>query len=100
MRSPTGTTSLTGRARRSARSSCGWRRGAIDKTQAADALDKLLYAWRGDERELALRERVAELRGQTGAWRVALSTAATGGNRLSRTGRADPRPAEGHVRRR
>ncbi len=48
--------------------------GALDKTHAADVLDKLLYSWRGDARELALRERVAELRGQTGAWRVALST--------------------------
>jgi hypothetical protein len=47
--------------------------GQLDKTQAADALDKLLYAWRGDARELALRERVAELRGQTGQWRVALA---------------------------
>ena len=46
----------------------------LDKTQAADALDKLLYVWRGDAWELALRERVADLRGQTGAWRVALST--------------------------
>ncbi|MDR3533182.1 MAG: hypothetical protein P4L90_21815 [Rhodopila sp.] len=46
----------------------------LDKTQAADALDKLLYAWRGDARELALRERVAELRGQIGAWRAALAT--------------------------
>jgi hypothetical protein len=45
----------------------------VDKTQAADALDKLLYAWRGDEREIALRERIAELRAQTGAWRVALA---------------------------
>jgi hypothetical protein len=36
-------------------------------------LDKLLYAWRGDARELALRERVAELRAQTGGWRVALA---------------------------
>ena len=45
----------------------------IDKVQAADALDKLIYAWRGDERELALRERVAELRAQTGAWRPALA---------------------------
>lgn len=42
--------------------------------QAADALDKLLYAWRGDQRELALRERIAELRGQAGQWRLALST--------------------------
>jgi tetratricopeptide (TPR) repeat protein len=46
----------------------------LDKTQAADALDKLLYAWRGDARELALRERIADLRGQTGAWGVALAT--------------------------
>jgi tetratricopeptide (TPR) repeat protein len=46
----------------------------LDKVQAADALDKLLYAWRGDAQELALRERVADLRGQTGAWRVALAT--------------------------
>ncbi len=45
----------------------------IDASQAADALDKLIYAWRGDQRELALRERIAELRGQSGAWRVALS---------------------------
>jgi len=42
--------------------------------QAADALDKLIYVWRGDQRELALRERTAELRGQAGTWRVALST--------------------------
>jgi hypothetical protein len=47
--------------------------GTLDKSQAADALDKLLYAWRGDTRELALRERVAQLRGQVGAWRVALA---------------------------
>ncbi len=46
----------------------------IDPGQAADALDKLIYAWRGDQRELALRERIAELRAQAGAWRVALST--------------------------
>jgi tetratricopeptide (TPR) repeat protein len=45
----------------------------LDKIQAADALDKLLYAWRGDARELALRERIADLRGQAGAWRVALA---------------------------
>ena len=45
----------------------------LTKAHAADALDKLLYAWRGDARELTLRERVAELRGQTGAWREALA---------------------------
>lgn len=48
--------------------------GVLDKQQAADALDKLLYAWRGDRRELDLRERIADLRGQTGAWRKALAT--------------------------
>ena len=63
--------------------------GVLDKTQAADALDKLLYAWRGDARELALRERVAELRGQTGAWRVALATLRQAADRFSRPGRAD-----------
>lgn len=46
----------------------------ITASQAADALDKLTYAWRGDQRELALRERVAELRGQSGQWRAALAT--------------------------
>ncbi|MFL5282788.1 MAG: hypothetical protein ACJ8AW_17815 [Rhodopila sp.] len=45
----------------------------INAAQAADALDKLLYAWRGDERELALRERIAELRGQSGGWREGLA---------------------------
>ena len=47
--------------------------GEIDKKQAADALDKLLYAWRGDSRDLALRQRVADLRSQTGGWRTALA---------------------------
>ena len=28
----------------------------IDASQAADALDKLIYVWRGDQRELALRD--------------------------------------------
>jgi hypothetical protein len=45
----------------------------LDKGQAADALDKLLYAWRGDQRELALRERVADLRAQSGAWRAGMA---------------------------
>ena len=46
--------------------------GRIDVKQAADGLDTLLYAWRGDRRERSLRERVAELRARTGAWRSAL----------------------------
>jgi hypothetical protein len=45
----------------------------IDAGTAVEALDKLLYAWRGDNRELALRERIAALRVQTGAWRDALA---------------------------
>ncbi len=48
-------------------------KGKIDPAQAADALDKLIYVWRGDQREVALRERIADLRAQSGAWRVALS---------------------------
>ena len=45
----------------------------IDNAQAADALDKLMYVWRGDRRDLALRERLAELRQMSGAWKPALS---------------------------
>ncbi len=47
--------------------------GAIDAKQAADALERQFYAWRGDQHELALRERVAELRSQSGSWRAALT---------------------------
>jgi hypothetical protein len=44
----------------------------LPPAQGADALDRLLYAWRGDERELALRRRIAELRRAAGQWRPAL----------------------------
>jgi hypothetical protein len=47
--------------------------GVLTPAQAADALDKLIYSWRGDARELALRLRVAELRQQAGEWRPALA---------------------------
>ncbi len=47
--------------------------GRIGAAQAADALDRLLYAWRGGRRELALRERIAELRERAGAWPAALA---------------------------
>jgi hypothetical protein len=47
--------------------------GGIDAKQAADRLDKLLYAWRGDRHERLLREHLAELRARTGAWRSALA---------------------------
>jgi hypothetical protein len=39
---------------------------------AADALSRLFYAWRDDQREVRLRLRVAELRARAGAWRQAL----------------------------
>jgi len=47
--------------------------GKIDKRDAAEALDRLLYAWRGDRRELALREKLASLREGLGEWRQALT---------------------------
>jgi hypothetical protein len=47
--------------------------GAINVRQAADQLERLLYAWRGDAQERALRERLAELEARSGDWRTALS---------------------------
>ena len=47
--------------------------GAIDTHDAAVRLDRLIYAWRGDVRELALRERLATLQTQSGMWRAALT---------------------------
>ncbi len=44
----------------------------IGPAQAADALDRLLDAWRGGPRELALRENLAGLRAEAGQWRRAL----------------------------
>lgn len=45
----------------------------IEAARAADALDSQLYSWRGDRQELELRQRVATLRAETGAWRPALA---------------------------
>jgi len=47
--------------------------GALTPAGAADAMGKLLYSWRGDAREVALRLRAAELRAQVGAPRAALA---------------------------
>jgi hypothetical protein len=47
--------------------------GQLDAAKAAAALDKLRYVWRGDRQELALRERIADLHRQAGAWRTALA---------------------------
>jgi hypothetical protein len=46
--------------------------GKFDTRQAAEAFDRLLFAWRGDHRELALREKLAVMRQQLGEWRQAL----------------------------
>ena len=48
--------------------------GALDAHHAADAMEPLVVAWRGDASELELRLRMAALRGQSGAWRPALAT--------------------------
>lgn len=48
-------------------------RGDLTAATAAEALEKLLFAWRGDARDLALRLRIAELRVQAGTWRPALA---------------------------
>ncbi len=47
--------------------------GALDARQAANQLESLLYSWRGDKRELALRERLAALDARIGAWRSGLA---------------------------
>ncbi len=48
------------------------RSGTLDAAGTADALDRLLIVWRGDQRELSLRLRIAELRTQAGQFRPAL----------------------------
>ncbi|HTN12123.1 MAG TPA: hypothetical protein VL154_14235 [Acetobacteraceae bacterium] len=45
----------------------------ITPAKAADALDRQIYAWRGDGRELKLRQREAALRAQAGEPRRALA---------------------------
>ena len=47
--------------------------GHINAREAADALDKLQYAWRGDHFEDELRDRLVALRQQAGDWRAALA---------------------------
>jgi hypothetical protein len=47
--------------------------GKFDTRQAAEEFDALLFAWRGDQRELDLREKLAVLRQQLGEWRPALA---------------------------
>jgi tetratricopeptide (TPR) repeat protein len=48
------------------------REGRIGAPEAAARLEPLLYAWRGDAAERALRLRAAELRAQSGDWSGAL----------------------------
>lgn len=47
--------------------------GESTAAQAADALERLVYAWRGDDVELAVRLRIAGLRADAAAWRAALA---------------------------
>lgn len=47
--------------------------GRLNTTQAAEALDRALYSWRGAQQELELRIRIAELRRQAGQWREAIA---------------------------
>ena len=46
--------------------------GRIAPAAAADAMERLSFAWRGDAREAGLRLRAAELRAAAGGWRPAL----------------------------
>ena len=46
--------------------------GQLDAAATADALERLIAAWRGDPRELALRLRIAKLRTEAGQFRAAL----------------------------
>ncbi|MFL1462823.1 hypothetical protein ACI6QG_11505 [Roseococcus sp. DSY-14] len=47
--------------------------GRLDPAGAARALDAALFAWRGDEEELALRRRIAQLRQEGGDARGAIA---------------------------
>jgi hypothetical protein len=47
--------------------------GRLAEAAAAEALERLIPAWRGDEQEFRLRLRAAELRAHAGAWRAALA---------------------------
>jgi hypothetical protein len=47
--------------------------GRIKPAEAAASLDKHLYAWRDDNLEASQRMRIADLEGQSGAWRAALA---------------------------
>ena len=65
--------------------------GAIDAKQAADRLESLLYAWRGDDQERALRERLAEL-GQASAHGARRLPCCATARRCSRKTRPPSRP--------
>ena len=46
--------------------------GQLTPKKAAEILESFSYSWRGDDRELQLRRRVAQFYAQSGAWRAAL----------------------------
>jgi hypothetical protein len=47
--------------------------GRIDASQAAEAMERQIVAWRGDSREEQVRLRAAELRAQAGEWKPAMA---------------------------
>jgi hypothetical protein len=47
--------------------------GNLSAGEAAEALERLVYAWRGDAVEVDTRLRIAELRAADGAWRASLA---------------------------
>ncbi|MBS0559507.1 MAG: hypothetical protein JSR21_05580 [Proteobacteria bacterium] len=48
--------------------------GKITPAEAAAQLDRMIAAWHGDWRERAVRERLAQVQAQAGAWGAALAT--------------------------
>lgn len=48
--------------------------GRVNAASTAEALRRQLFSWRGDERELTLRLRIAELQATAGLWRPALES--------------------------
>lgn len=69
----TGRDRLTGARAASRATLLRLKTNAITPAAAADALENQFLNWRGDERELDLRLRVAALRTQSGAWRPAFA---------------------------
>ncbi len=72
--------------------------GKLDTKGAAEALERRLYAWRGDARDLALRLRIAELRQKTGDWRPVFAILRGAKSDFPGPGTGDRPTAEGGLR--